>query len=215
MDTILCSWCKKEKNSDEFGTKRNGERKRMCYSCLGVFKEYRDSHKGKKCQWCGAPTDGYVFCPTHRALMAERKRAKDALLPPRHCARCNNGIVPKGKQLCPACLVVSRKKFADERTTVYKARLLTIYKAYGGAQCVCCGESTFVFLSLDHINNDGNEFRRNLTGKGSQQGSGGRTHHWIIKNNFPPGFQVLCMNCNVGKHRNGGICPHQQQKVAA
>jgi hypothetical protein len=23
---------------------------------------------------------------------------------------------------------------------------------------------------------------------------------------------VLCHNCNIGKHHNEGICPHQQQK---
>ena len=27
---------------------------------------------------------------------------------------------------------------------------------------------------------------------------------------FPEGFQILCFNCNAGKHRNGGRCPHEQ-----
>jgi hypothetical protein len=41
---------------------------------------------------------------------------------------------------------------------------------------------------MDHINNDGAEQRRKL----------GQLNlvHWVIKNNFPDGFQILCRNCN-------------------
>ncbi len=35
---------------------------------------------------------------------------------------------------------------------------------------------------------------------------------WLKANNFPPGFQTLCHNCNIGKHRNKGICPHKQKR---
>jgi hypothetical protein len=31
----------------------------------------------------------------------------------------------------------------------------------------------------------------------------------LCKNGFPKGFQTLCMNCNWGKYRNGGQCPHK------
>jgi hypothetical protein len=30
-----------------------------------------------------------------------------------------------------------------------------------------------------------------------------------VKQGFPDGFQTLCFNCNVGKYKNGGVCPHQ------
>lgn len=26
-------------------------------------------------------------------------------------------------------------------------------------------------------------------------------------------FRLLCANCNQGRQRNGGICPHQQQEA--
>jgi hypothetical protein len=29
------------------------------------------------------------------------------------------------------------------------------------------------------------------------------------KHGYPEGFQVLCMNCNWGRYRNGGVCPHE------
>ncbi len=76
-----------------------------------------------------------------------------------------------------------------------------VYAAYGGYICACCGETERAFLSVDHINNDGAEHRRKL--KYSCQFYG-----WLVRNKFPKGFQILCMNCQWGK-RNGRTCPHQ------
>lgn len=75
--------------------------------------------------------------------------------------------------------------------------------------CLCCGENELKFLSIDHINNDGAKHKKenkNLKG-------GNPMYYWIIKNNFPEGFQVLCMNCNFGKRMNGGICPHKSKEL--
>lgn len=77
--------------------------------------------------------------------------------------------------------------------------------AYGGF-CACCGESELIFLTIDHIDGEGNTHRRELFGGRG----GGPFYRWLAKNGFPPGFQVLCFNCNLGKHINGGVCPHQQ-----
>lgn len=76
-----------------------------------------------------------------------------------------------------------------------------VLEHYGG-KCACCGEDEWKFLTIDHINNDGAAHRRvvktYITG-------------WLIKNNFPPGFQILCHNCNFTKEAYGG-CPHQEVK---
>ena len=82
--------------------------------------------------------------------------------------------------------------------------------AYGGYECACCGETEPLFLSIDHVNNDGAEHRRQL-GKfdGNGKGAGSQTMKWLKDNGYPEGFQVLCMNCNHGKARNNGICPHK------
>lgn len=80
-----------------------------------------------------------------------------------------------------------------------------VFEAYGGYKCNCCGESERMFLSIDHVNNDGAEERKS----GKYGGSGTAFYLWLRKNNFPDGYQVLCMNCQVGKHKNGGVCPHQ------
>lgn len=82
-----------------------------------------------------------------------------------------------------------------------------VFEAYGGMKCACCGETEETFLTLEHINNDGAEHRRSLSQTGRKVTSG--VWHWIRRNNYPPGFQVLCMNCNFSKFRNKGICAHK------
>jgi len=71
---------------------------------------------------------------------------------------------------------------------------------YGG-KCVCCGEDNYKFLVIDHINGGGRKHRKQI-------GSGGYALiHWLDKNNYPEGFQVLCHNCNAAKAHYGS-CPH-------
>jgi hypothetical protein len=82
-----------------------------------------------------------------------------------------------------------------------------VFAAYGGWQCACCGETERLFLSIDHVENNGAAERRS----GAYRGSGSAFYAWLRKQNFPPGYQVLCMNCQVGKHKNGGVCPHQRK----
>lgn len=75
-----------------------------------------------------------------------------------------------------------------------------------GAMCSCCGESDKTFLTLDHVNNDGAEHRRKI-------GMGHIFYRWIIDHAFPDTIKVLCYNCNSGRYRNGGICPHETSKL--
>jgi hypothetical protein len=77
-----------------------------------------------------------------------------------------------------------------------------VLSAYGGA-CACCGETERAFLQIDHVNNDGAEHRRATNGV--------KLDYWIRRHGFPPQFQILCCNCNFGRHLNGGVCPHVQR----
>jgi hypothetical protein len=72
-----------------------------------------------------------------------------------------------------------------------------------GSKCACCGESCYEFLTIDHINNDGKEHRKLI---GQQH-----LYHWLRKNGYPDGFQILCWNCNSAKHHYG-VCPHLAKK---
>lgn len=82
-----------------------------------------------------------------------------------------------------------------------------VLAAYGDGYCACCGESNQEFLTIDHIANDGAEHRRTIWGK-SRNGSGSALYRWLKNQNFPAGYQVLCYNCNCGKAKSGGVCPH-------
>ena len=74
--------------------------------------------------------------------------------------------------------------------------------AYGGYRCACCGTREALFLTIDHIENDGACHRRRV-------GFSTGFLKWLKRNGYPKGFQVLCSNCNLGRHRNGGTCPHK------
>jgi len=93
-----------------------------------------------------------------------------------------------------------------EKTRKQQARTKdAVYAAYGGYICACCGETQPMFLSIDHVENNGAAERRS----GVYKGGGSAFYGWLKKQGFPPGYQVLCMNCQVGKHKNKGVCPHQ------
>ena len=85
-----------------------------------------------------------------------------------------------------------------------KLRLLVFrYYSKGDIKCACCREKSLEFLTVDHINGDGNIHRRELGHRGGHQ-----MYSWLKNNNFPPGYRILCINCN---HSYGvwGYCPHE------
>lgn len=77
-----------------------------------------------------------------------------------------------------------------------------VLDAYGN-RCACCGETTPEFLSLDHVNNDGEAHRRELKGYGRA------IYQWLKNAGYPQDgrFQLLCHNCNMAKGLYGR-CPH-------
>lgn len=73
-----------------------------------------------------------------------------------------------------------------------------------GGKCACCGEAGIEFLTIDHVNNDGNEHRKVV--KHVAFGIYG----WLEREGYPKdGLQLLCWNCNMAKRANNGVCPHQ------
>lgn len=81
------------------------------------------------------------------------------------------------------------------------------FMAYGGYVCKCCAETEPTMLTLDHINNDGYKHRKEI---GHRGGIG--QYLWIIRNDYPPMFQVYCASCNQSKRMNGGVCIHQTKE---
>jgi hypothetical protein len=184
--------------------------KSMCQRHLDKFanKSLRKRHnrinKGL-CPSCGNLNNkNQYFCdlckPIYQKIYKEKynKRKEDRL-----CIYCgqennNNGI------LCSKCIEITYDKSKIKR----KNQKEIIINYYGG-KCFCCGENNIKFLTIDHINNDGYKHHKEI-----KIGPGSNFYRWIIKNNFPENiFQVACYNCNCGRAKNNGICPHQQKLI--
>lgn len=78
---------------------------------------------------------------------------------------------------------------------------LDAIKAYGG-KCVCCDEEEEIFLTFDHVFDDGQAHRK-------VAGTGPRLYRWLRDHGYPDTIQLLCWNCNWAKSRRGG-CPHRK-----
>jgi len=92
----------------------------------------------------------------------------------------------------------------EYRLAYFRKLKAEVIREYGSL-CKCCGEDTFEFMSIDHINNDGARHREE-----AKCGGGSTFYLWLKRNKFPKdNFQLLCFNCNYAKHRYG-ICPHQR-----
>lgn len=77
----------------------------------------------------------------------------------------------------------------------------------GKMNCRCCGECEYLFLTVDHINNNGSKERK------LHKGGGHHNYRRLIKLNFPSGYQILCYNCNCGRARtHDKVCPHKNEK---
>lgn len=97
------------------------------------------------------------------------------------------------------------RRLADMREKQWRTRLQCL-QAYGGLEpfCGCCGESHLEFLTLDHILDRKNDGGVRVGGKLFGQG----LFSWMIRMGFPPGFRVLCYNCNCARGAHG-YCPHE------
>lgn len=176
--------------------KKNNQRRRdagLCVSC--------DSPRDHDSDFC-------FTCTTKRTIKMQLTRQNRD---PNLCHTCGRTPPIDGKKRCQVCSDKFKKWYStsDLRDRYYKQRALhkqTVINYYGG-KCSCCGESVLQFLAIDHINGNGNEERKRI----KKAGSG--FYKWLIDSNFPEGYQVLCHNCNMGRHLNGGICPHKQNGV--
>jgi hypothetical protein len=106
---------------------------------------------------------------------------------------------------CKACSKdYDRAHRVERRDTARRwwRRVKAEVMAHYGGRCACCGETEPVFLTIDHIHNDGAHHRAVL-------GTANAIASWLRAHGFPPGFQVLCWNCNRAKYALGQ-CPHQR-----
>lgn len=83
---------------------------------------------------------------------------------------------------------IRRKHYRNYRNALRKE----VFQHYSPTlSCACCGETHFEFLQIDHIHGDGSNHRKRDKARD--------TILWLKKNNYPEGYQVLCVNCNFAK----------------
>lgn len=122
------------------------------------------------------------------------------------CRRClSRGVLAKRSSALPTQKEGARERARDYAIRAYRALRLKVTEHYG-AICDCCSESRLVFLALDHKYGGGAEHRRALSRDGAGWSSPGQMYRWVVKNNFPDTFRVLCHNCNFALAH--GDCPH-------
>ncbi len=116
-----------------------------------------------------------------------------------YCKSCKKDIKQERKEK-------DRKKNNEYAAWQREQYRKLVYAAYGD-KCSCCDETELKFLTIDHVNNDGAEHRRSLGTR--RAGNTWQVYRYIINNNYPDDFQILCYNCNCGRNRNQGVCPHK------
>lgn len=145
------------------------------------------------CRRCGSPP--LPNRKTCEKCTAERNREALRRIDLGLCRRCGAQDPLPGYTKCSTCKDISNRH-ARERARKERIKVLSHY----GAICACCGETQEKFLSVDHVNNDGNLHRKSLKRTSIMP--------WIIKHNFPSSLQILCHNCNMAKALYGQ-CPHK------
>lgn len=167
------------------------------------------------CRACGQiPEPGKKKCT---ACLIKSKESSDRwrahLQMNKLCVYCRKSNDRHPKVTCTGCY----HKLKDKRQFL-KA---SAFEAYGGVRCSCCGVEHIEFLTIDHINNDGASHRRQVAkdaGKSRRNSKGWKVpgngrgvllYAWLRRNNYPAGFQVLCLNCNAARAWYG-VCPHKR-----
>lgn len=141
------------------------------------------------------------------AYTSEEGKERRKLLKANHrCTICTSDLGEDTHVKCTVCRAKHQKGYDDYRQ---RTKVQT-FERYGGVRCACCGEDELLLLTIDHMNNNGAEERRLAGNKGGKQ-----FYQWLKNQGFPPGYQVLCFNCNAGRHLNNGICPHQTRLAVA
>ena len=91
----------------------------------------------------------------------------------------------------------SHREQDSQRGKEWKLRLkVEVLTVYGNGKCACvqCGFSDLRALSIDHINGKGRQHAESIRRSGTST-----LYFWLKKNNYPLGYQTLCMNCQFIK----------------
>jgi hypothetical protein len=188
----ICHYCREWKLIANFVSKRkcfDCAQLRKCYTC-GQTKHINEfCQQSKSCLQC--KQEGRAKANKRFGCALRYDQNREAILA-QNTAR-KRRAAPKYKSQQRDYRNAARRRWRDE-----------VLGHYGG-KCSCCGETEPFFLTIDHIEDNGSQHRR-MVGCADMW-------KWLYYNRFPEGFRLLCCNCNAGRYRNGGMCPHESKRL--
>ena len=171
-----------------------------------ILQKNRDYNKAKRkpkiCKVCGNIFFGYgKLCSDYcRYLNHEQyvltRRGSYKPTPPStcNCVNCKKEFLSKNRNK-KTCSVACSKKLQLQTSRVSMNRRrhkhyndILYHYSNGEMKCACCGESHLEFLTLDHIIPVHRKINKRIN-----------NYSLYVKlkhENFPPGYQVLCFECN-------------------
>jgi len=100
------------------------------------------------------------------------------------------------------------KQNAKRRAIHHRNKFRVIHHYSNGTmKCECCGIEDIEFNGIDHPNGGGQAERRKI-----KRSAGREFYAWLVKMGFPPGYRILCYNCNSAWGFLG-YCPHAMEKI--
>jgi len=161
-------------------------------------------HRPPKCSKCNKPASDCRwgehaddYCLDCRGILQKERTDRYRL---RGLCRC--GKAPQAeKKVCDRCLSTAKRRNRKLK--------IEAMQAYGG-KCLCpggCDVSDVDFLTIDHIDGDGADQRKEkpwMVGQG--------IYLYLKRNNYPNGYRPLCWNCNVSRYQFGR-CPHERTSL--
>jgi len=144
----------------------------LCASC-GKQPRYNGT---TRCEECNQQLRDRVTALHNRRIASGR------------CGRCGDHVLVTGYRRCQTCIDEGRARHATLK--------LKVLSAYGGPVCNGCGETEVAVLQMDHTNGGGNKHAAEIANGDAVRGRS-KMYKWLRDNNFPPGFRVLCSNCNI------------------
>ena len=150
----------------------------------------------KVCKHCTITKPLSEFGATKRKLVS----GADRLYYRSECKECSRIAARKWNKKHRVRCNINRRAWSTKLK-------LEVLKAYGN-KCECCGEDEPLFLAIDHINGGGRQERLSMKRESSKS-----FYIYLRQENYPDKYRILCHNCNVGRHINGGICPHQAKET--
>lgn len=156
------------------------------------------SYKASDGKWyCTCHDEAMIVKPSGRRCRIRQREAQRRYLQKKRRGKGFVGVVKTGQK------GTSPSPQDPNKADMHRRAIRRLVIGKYGPNCVCCGESEEIFLTIDHIGGGGNAHRKELGINGGE-----RFYAWLVREDFPSGYQTLCFNCNAGRSRNGGMCPH-------